>query len=75
MLEEGEESMETKRLRTDPATMIGHIEVSLKKSSIVCLEDHGFFNSMLFVECQKVFEQRRRQLEEMALVLEENKGL
>ena len=32
MLEEGEVSAETKRLRTDLAAMIGRIEVSLRKS-------------------------------------------
>ena len=36
MLEEGEASVEMKRLRTDLVAMIGHIEVSLKKS-IYCV--------------------------------------
>ena len=42
MLEEGHASAEMKRLRTDLATMIHRIEVSLKKSYIVCLEDCVF---------------------------------
>ena len=41
MLEEGEASVETKRPRTDLATMINRIEVSPKNPSIVCLEDHS----------------------------------
>ena len=32
MLEKGEASMETKKLRADLMSMIGHIEVSLKRS-------------------------------------------
>jgi len=41
MLEEGEATVETKRLRTDLAAIIGRIEVSPKNPSIVYLEDHS----------------------------------
>ena len=41
MLEEGEASIEMKRLKTDLAAMIDRIEVSVKNSSIVSLEDHS----------------------------------
>ena len=34
MLQEGEASAETKRLRADLTSMMGHIEVSLKRSSL-----------------------------------------
>ena len=75
MLEEGEASVEVKRLRTDLAAMIGRIEVSLKNSSIVSLEDPGVLTPYSLQNIMKVSEQRRRQLEEMTLVLEENKNL
>ena len=75
MLEEGEASTEMKRLRTDLAAMIGYIEVSLKNPSIVSLEDHSLLTPCSLQNVMKVFEQRQRQLEEMALVLEENKNL
>ena len=76
MLEEGEESMETKRLRTDLATMIDHIEVSLKEILLLCtLMIAIFLTPCSLQNIMKVSEQRRWQLEEMALVLEENKGL
>ena len=75
MLEEGEASAETKRLRTDQAAMIGRIEVSLKNALILSLEDHSLLTPCSLQNVMKVSEQRRRQLEEMALVLEENKSL
>ena len=34
MLEEGEACVETKKLRADLRSMMGHIEVSLKRSSL-----------------------------------------
>ena len=75
MLEEGEASAETKRLRTDLAAMIGRIEVNLKNHSIVSLEDHSLLTSCSFHNVMKVSEQCRWQLEKMAPVLEENKNL
>ena len=50
MLEEGEASAETKRLRNDLATMISCIEVSFGNPSIVSLEDHNLFNPLLIAE-------------------------
>ena len=50
MLEKGEVSAETKRLRNNLVTMIGHIEVSFKNPSIVSLEDHNLFDPLLIVE-------------------------
>ena len=75
MLEDGEASVETKRLRTDQVAMIVRIEVSLKNSSIVSLEDHSLLTSCSLQNVMKVSEKRQRQLEEMALVLEENNNL
>ena len=76
MLEEGETSTETKRLRTDLTTMIGRIEVSLKEILLLCpLMIAIFLTPCSLQNVMKVFEQRQRQLEEMALVLEENKSL
>ena len=75
MLEEGEASTEMKRLRTDLAAMIGYIEVSLKNPSIMSLEDHSLLTPCSLHNVMKLSEQRQQQLEEMALVLEENKNL
>ena len=50
MLEEGEVSVETKRLRNDLATMINRIEVSFENPSIVSLEDRNLFNPLLIAE-------------------------
>ena len=69
MLKEGEASAETKRLRNNLAAMIGRIEVSLKNPSIVSLEDRSLLTPCSLQNVMKVFEQRRRQLEEMAPVL------
>ena len=64
-----------KRLRTGLTAMIGHIEVSLKNPSIVSLGDHSLLTPCSLQNVMKVSEQRRWQLEEMALVLEENNNL
>jgi hypothetical protein len=75
MLEEGEASAETKRLRTDLAAMISRIEVSLRNPSILFLRYHSILTPCSLQNVMKVSEQRRWQLEEMAPVLEENKTL
>ena len=65
MLEEREASVEMKELRTDLAAMIGRIEVRLKNPSIVSHEDHKLLTLCSLQNVMKVFEQRRRQLEEI----------
>jgi len=75
MLEEEEASAEMKRLRTDLAAMIGHIEVSLKNPSIMSLGYRSLLTPCSSQNVMKVSEQRRWQLEEMAPVLEENNNL
>ena len=51
MLEEGEASVETKKLRADLVSMIGHIEVGLKRS--FSLEEHSMLICLPSVECDK----------------------
>ena len=76
MLEEGEAGAETKRLETGLMAMNDHIEVSLKEILLLCpLMIAIFLTPCSLQNVMKVFEQRQRQLEEMALVLEENKSL
>jgi hypothetical protein len=55
--------------------MIGRIEVTLKKSSIVFLGGRSLLTPCSLQNLMKVSEQRQRQLDEMVLVLEENKNL
>ena len=56
MLEEGEVSAETKRLRNDLTAMIGRIEVNLKNPSIVSLEDHSLLTPCSLQNVMKVSE-------------------
>ena len=52
MLEEGEASTETKRLRADLTSMIGRIEVSLKRS-FLSLEERSLFIFLSSAECDE----------------------
>ena len=52
MLQEGEASVETKRLRADLTSMMGHIEVSLKRSSLSFKERSLLFH-LPTVECDE----------------------
>ena len=52
MLEEGEASMETKKLRANLMSMIGHIEVSLKRS-LLSLEEHSLLICLSSTECDE----------------------
>ena len=52
MLEEGEASMETKKLRVNLTSMIGRIEVSLKRSSL-SLEEHSLLIHLSSIECDE----------------------
>jgi len=52
MLQEGEASAETKRLRADLTSMMGHIEVSLKRSSLSFKERSLLFH-LPTVECDE----------------------
>ena len=52
MLEEGEESIETKKLRADLTSMIGRIEVSLKRS-FLSLEEHSLLICLSSTECDE----------------------
>ena len=52
MLEEVEASVETKKLRVDLTSMMGHIEVSLKRSSL-SFEEHSLLIRLPTVECDE----------------------
>jgi len=52
MLEEGEASVETKKLRADLTSMIGHIEVSLKRS-FLSLEDCSLSIHLSSAKCDE----------------------
>ena len=52
MLEEGEASVETKRLRDDLTSMMGHIEVSLKCSSF-SFKERSLLIHLPTVECDE----------------------
>ena len=52
MLEEGEVSMETKKLRADLMSIIGHIEVSLKRS-FLSLEEHSLLIRLSSTKCDE----------------------
>ena len=52
MLEEGEASAETKKLRTNLTSMIGRIEVSLKRS-LLSLEEHTLLIHLSSTECDE----------------------
>ena len=52
MLEEGEASAETKKLRADLTSMIGHIEVSLKRS-FLSLEERSLLICLSSAKCDE----------------------
>ena len=52
MLEEVEASAETKKLRANLTLMMGHIEVSLKKSSL-SFKGHSLLICLLAAECDQ----------------------
>ena len=52
MLEEGEASAETKKLRADLTSMIGHIEVSLKRS-FLSLEERSLLICLSSTKCDE----------------------
>ena len=52
MLEEGEASAETKKLRANLTSMIGRIEVSLKRS-FLSLEEHILLICLSSIECDE----------------------
>ena len=52
MLEEEEASVETKKLRANLTSMIGRIEVSLKRS-FLSLEDHSLLICLSSAECDE----------------------
>ena len=52
MLEKGEVSTETKKLRADLTSMIGRIEVSLKRS-FLSLEEHSLLICLSSTECDE----------------------
>ena len=52
MLEEEEASMEMKELRADLTSMIGRIEVSLKRS-FLSLEEHSLLIHLSSIECDE----------------------
>ena len=52
MLEEGEASMETKKLRANLMSMIGRIEVRLKRS-FLSLEERSLLIRLSSVECDE----------------------
>jgi len=53
MLEEGEASVETKKLRADLMSMIGHIEVSLKRS-FLSLKERSLLICLSSAKCDEV---------------------
>ena len=53
MLEDGEASTETKKLRADLTSMMGRIEVSLKRSSL-SFKEHSLLIHLHDVECDEV---------------------
>ena len=59
MLEEGEASVETKRLKTDLTTMMGHIEVRLDTSFAVSFGDHSLLILCSLQNVMKVSKQCR----------------
>ena len=52
MLEEGDASVETKKLRADLTSMIGRIEVSLKRS-FLSLEERSLLIRLSSIECDE----------------------
>ena len=52
MLEEGDASVETKKVRADLTSMIGRIEVSLKRS-FLSLEEHSLLIHLSSIECDE----------------------
>ena len=60
MLEEGEASAETMRLRTDLMAMMGHIEVRLDTSFAVSFGDHSLLILFSLQNVMKVSKQCRR---------------
>ena len=53
MLEDVEASVETKKLRANLTSMMGHIEVSLKRSSL-SFKEHSLFIHLHAAECDEV---------------------
>ena len=52
MLEDGEASAEIKKLRANLMSMIGHIEVSLKRS-FLCLEERSLLIRLSSTKCDE----------------------